>query len=293
MSDFFLNSEYLSLKEVLLCRPAFKISQGYSPKKVLHLKKPDPVVMNQELNGVIALYHKLGIKTFFVDPRKIPNTGSRYLFNLMFTRDHFFMTPAGAILSRMASPVRRMEISYVKRAFKKMGIRVRGEIQGSGTFEGADALWVDPKTVLIGVGNRTNDYGFNQIKEILKPDGIWCVRLPAACLTLHMLGAVQLIDKGLAVVRAGAVKPEVVDFLHKNKVKIIKIPENEEVQNKQAFNFVTVAPRQVILPAFCPKTKKIFSRYKIKVLAEVPLTQFISAGGGLACLTGILARRKN
>jgi len=293
MNNFFVNSEYLSLKAVLLCRPAFKISRGYSPKKVLHLKNPDPVVMDEEFNGIIALYNKLGIKTFFVDPRKMPNTGSRYLFNLMFTRDHFFMTPAGAILSCMASPVRRMEINYVKRAFKKLGVSVRGEIQGSGTFEGADALWVDPKTVLIGVGNRTNNCGFNQIKEILKRDGIQCVRLPAACATLHMLGAVQLIDKGLAVVRTGAVKPEVVDFLNKKKVKIIKIPENEEMQNKQAFNFVTVAPRQVILPAFCPKTKKVLSRYKVKVLAEVPLTQFINAGGGLACLTGILARRKN
>ena len=290
MASHFLNSEYLSLKTVLLCRPFFKTKDAYDPKKALHLRKVDPVAMDRELEEIIRLYGKFGIKSHLIDAQKISPGGSHYLFNLMFTRDLFFMTPKGAIVSRMASLVRREETKYLKKALKKQGVPIRKVVRGKGTFEGADALWVNPKIVVVGVGNRTNDNGFKQVKEELNKDGVRCLRFPASCGSLHLLGAAQFIDKNLAMVRVKLVRPEFVDFLQKNKIEIIRIPENDEVKNKQAFNFITIAPRKIIMPANCPKTKKIFQQQKIKVLAEVPVTQLINAGGGLACATGVLKR---
>jgi N-dimethylarginine dimethylaminohydrolase len=290
MVNYFLDSEYLSLKTVLLCNPSFKTGNTYNPKKSLHLKKVDFVAMNEEFKEIIVLFKKFGIKSYLIDPQKMPHTSSRYLLNLMFTRDLFFLTPKGAIVSRMASFVRRGEVKYAQRALKKLGVPIRKVIQGRGAFEGADALWVSPRMIAIGVGNRTNSSGFKQVKEELSGDGIQCVRLPPSSGTPHLLGAVQIIDKNLAMVRMGLVKPQVVSFLRENRIGIIRIPENEEVKNKQAFNFVTVAPRKIIMPAACPRTKEIFQKHGVEVLADVFITQLINAGGGLACATGILAR---
>jgi len=290
MSKTFLNSEYSPLKKVLLARPFFKTKDNYSPGKLLHLRNVDSVVMGKEYERMIILYKKFGIKSYLVNLEKIPRTGSRYLFNLMFTRDLFFMTPKGAIVSRMNSLVRRQEPRYAQRSLKDLGVPIRKVISAPGTFEGADALWVSPETVIIGLGKRTNKSGFKQVKEELSKDGVACLDFPASYVSPHLLGAIQIIDKDLALVRADAVKSGIIKFLRKSGLKIVTIPENDEIKNKQAFNFITVAPREVIMPADCPKTKLIFQRGGVKVLAEISVTQLINAGGGLACATGMLIR---
>jgi N-dimethylarginine dimethylaminohydrolase len=202
------------------------------------------------------------------------------------------MTVKGAILSRMASVIRRDEATYAKRALKKFRVPIRKAIQGDATFEGADALWVNPRMVAIGVGKRTNNCGFEQVKEELKRYGVKCVSFPAPFGTLHLLGALQLIDKNLAVARTGLIGTGIASFLKENKIKVIEIPENNEVKNKQALNFITIAPKKIIMPAFCPDTKMILRRHGIEIAAEVPVTQLINCGGGLACATGILSRGK-
>ncbi len=292
MTRYFLDSEYRPLKAVLLCRPALQIGNAADPGKFLHLRKIDLAAMEAEFRGIIELYKKLKIKSYLLNSQKMPHSVNQYLFNIMFTRDLFFMTVSGAILSRMASVVRRQEPRYAERELKKIGVRIRKVIQGNATFEGADALWINPRLVAVGVGKRTNHSGFVQFKEELQRDDIQCVGLPAPCATLHLLGALQLVDKNLALVRVGLVKPEIISFLKENKIRIIKIPENNEVRNKQAMNFVTLAPKRIIMPAFCPRTKIIFQRHGIKVAAEIPVTQLINGGGGLACATGILARAR-
>jgi N-dimethylarginine dimethylaminohydrolase len=293
MAGYFLDSEYRPLKAVLLCKPSSRIGNVIDPGKVLHLKKIDPAVMEKEFQGIVMLYKKLRVKFYLINTGKASNADNRYLFNMMFTRDVFFMTGRGAVLSRMASVVRRQEPVYAGRALEKIGVPIRKVIHGSATFEAADALWVTSGLVAIGVGNRTNNDGFMQIKEELKSDGIRCVRLPAPRGALHLLGALQLIDKDLVLVRVDLVKQDVASFLKENKIRIIEIPENDEVKNKQAFNFVTLAPRKIIMPAFCPRTKAIFTKQGIEVVAEIPVTQLINAGGGLACATGILARQRH
>ncbi len=290
MVAYSLDSEYLALKAVMLYKPSRKIERIHDPREVLYAEKIDSEIMNREYGKIIELYKKLKVKLCFIDSNRIKNTDYRYIFNLMFTRDLFFMTPSGAILSRMASGVRQDEVFYAKRALKENGVRIRKIIQGNATFEGADALWVTPRMVAVGVGNRTNEDGFMQIKEELKRDGVQCACLPAPKGTLHLLGALQFIDKNLALVRTYLVSPKIISFLEKAGIKIIEVPENSEVKEKQALNFVTIAPKKIIMPAGCLRTKKIFKRHGIEVVAEARITQLINGAGGLACATGILAR---
>lgn len=290
MAAYSLDSEYLALKAVMLCKPSRKIESVHDPREVLYTEEIDSEILDKEYGKIIELYKKLKVKLCFIDSSRIKNTDCRYVFNLMFTRDLFFMTPSGAILSRMASGVRQDEIFYAKRALKENGVRIRKIIQGNATFEGADALWVTPRMVAVGVGNRTNEDGFRQIEEELKRDGIECVCLPVPKGTLHLLGALQFIDKNLVLVRTGLVSPMIISFLEKAGIRIIEVPENGEVKEKQALNFVTLAPKKIIMPACCPLTKKIFKRHGIEVVAEVCITQLINGGGGFACTAGILSR---
>lgn len=286
----FVNSEYRPLKAVLLCRPPPENNNVNNAQDVLYSKNIDCAKLKKEYQQIVDTYRKLGIKVFFVDPEKIKNTDERYVYNLMFTRDLFFMTPRGAIVARMFSDIRKDEVKYAGRALKRMKVRIRKYIGNDATFEGADALWVNDGLVAVGVGNRTNAQGFQQVKEELKHESIRCVCLLAPQDTLHLLGVLQFVDSGLVLARIDLIDSRVRNFLKENKIRIIPVPENAEIRRKHAMNFVTVGPRKIIMSAGCPQTKKLYERAGIKIAAEVRVTQLVNGNGGIACATGILAR---
>jgi len=123
--------------------------------------------------------------------------------------------------------------SWAKGALHAAGVPVRTAIYGSGTFEGADALWINNSLVIVGVGNRTNAEGFRQIKEELMQDGVNCISVPSPCSSTHLLGSLQFIDSETALVRFGLSDSEIIiNLLKENKIKMITIPENAEVIEK-------------------------------------------------------------
>lgn len=290
MFRYCVNSEYMPLEAVLLCRPERRIEGIACPGDVLHVGKIDYAGLAEEYEGIIKLYKTLKIKVYFIDSRKIKGTDESYIFNLMYARDLFFMISKGAILSRMCFDIRRDEVKYAQRALRRIRVFIRKSIQAGATFEGADALWVNDRLVVVGTGKRTNAEGFMQVKEELRSDGVRCVSVPAPQGSLHLLGALQFVDSNLALVRADSINPQILDLLKRNKIKVISIPEGPELIKKQAMNFVTIAPRTIIMPSGCPRTKKIYEKAGLKVAAEVKATGLAAGGGGLACATGILAR---
>ncbi len=285
-----VNSEYKLLKAVLLHKPGPEIEEFDNPEGVLYVRKIDYKIIEKEYRQIIEMYKKLKIKVYLIDANRIDGGDRRYLFNMMYTRDLLFMTPEGAIISKMAHDVRQDEVKYAERTLRSIDIPIRKTIEGSGTFEGADALWVNDRSVIIGVGNRTNVEGFLQVRDELKLQGIRCVSVPAPRDTLHLLGTVQFVDSDLALVRIDSVGLEIIDFLKRNKIKIVNIPENDEAKERQAMSIVAIAPKEIIMPADCPKTKKIYQSYGIKIAAEVKISQLINGGGGLACATAIITR---
>jgi N-dimethylarginine dimethylaminohydrolase len=203
------------------------------------------------------------------------------------------MTPGGAVLAGMANATRRGEVPYVRRALASEGIPVLHQVSGGGSFEGADALWVDHGLVVVGVGHRTNPEGYAQVRDALADIQVECIGLPSTqTVTQHLLGAVQIVDKDLALVRYEIADPEVVEFLERRHFTLIRVPESEEVLSRQAMNIVTVAPRSIIMSRGCPETRELFQRAGLTIAAELELTQLISGAGGLACATGIIAREE-
>jgi len=287
---YYCNSEYRPLKSVLLSLPEKVIGDIDEPESVLYTKLIDCHIIRKEFGELVKVYKKLKIKVDFIDTKIIMGTDPGYKFNLMFVRDLFFMTPKGAILSRMFPKIRRDEVKYGERALRNIKIPIIRLIQGEGTFEGADILSFNEKLVYVGVGNRTDMKGFLVLKETLGRQGVQCVHVPAPGGVLHLLGALQLVDFDAALVRTELIDPKIIDLLKISRIRIIAVPENREVRTKYAMNFVTVAPKRIIMSAGCPYTKKIYENSGIKIIAEVPATQLGNAAGGIACATGVLSR---
>lgn len=284
-----VSSEYKPLEAVLLHKPGPEIETIDKPPDVLHIRRIDYKAMEKEYEQIIKLYKKLKIKVYFVNPER-NDKDDRGLFNLMYVRDLLFMTPEGAIICKMAYNIRSNEVRHAERALKDKGIPIRKIVKAEGTFEGADALWVNNRLVVIGVGNRTNVEGFLQVKDELKTQDIECISVSAPRDTQHLLGALQFVDSDLALVRVDLVDLEIIKFLKRNKIKIINIHEDEEVRDKEATNIVSIAPREIIMSADCPGAKKNYENHGIRIAGEVRINQLINGGGGLACATAIITR---
>lgn len=290
MNRYGVNSEYGSLSSALLYRPGAEIGNYPDPDRIFHLRPIDHPALMREFDAIVAAFEALGVVVTLVDSAPLDDD-CWYRYNMMYCRDLCFMTPAGAILANMAHAVRSFEPLYAARSLRASGIPLLHAVSGEGSFEGADAIWMRENLVLVGVGNRTNIEGYSQVREVLSRQNVECLAVPSYQITTqHLLGSVQIVDHDLALVRHGIVAPEVITLLETLRFNVVRIPENDEVRNRQAMNIVTVAPRTVFMTGGCPELKELYRRAGITVAAEFELTQLINGAGGLACATGIVAR---
>ena len=285
-----VDSEYKRLEAVLLYCPGSELRSVRNPNAVQHLVRIDPGAIKKEFAGIASAFRKLGVAVHF-PPRAFASGRWPEKLNLMYVRDLFFNTREGAVVSRMASAVRAGEEKHASLALAELGVPIARTISGRGLFEGADALWLDAKTVVCGVGNRTNAEGFAQLKEVLRAQGVMAVSTPLPRGVQHLLGILQIVDARLALVRVEIAPKSLVGLLVRRGFAVVPVPEIEETTARLGMNVVTVAPRTSVMPKGCPTLKRAYAVAGVAVAAEVEIGQLARGAGGLACAVGILSRR--
>lgn len=284
-----VNSEYGSLKAVALYCPGRELLQIKDPNAVQQLAPVSPGIIRREYAALAAAFRKEGVTVHMLTPG-FQRPGRGPAVNLMYVRDLFFNTLEGAVVARMASTVRAGEEALIAPELLRLGITINKSISGAGLFEGADALWLNKKTVICGVGVRTNDQGFLQLSQALALQGVKTVKVLLPPGVQHLLGLLQIVDRNLALLRTEKASASIKNILRKNNITIIPVPETDEVRLRQGMNIVTVAPRRIIMPSACPGLKKLYLKAGLSVAAEPCISQLINGAGGIACATGILSR---
>ncbi|MFI5348818.1 MAG: dimethylarginine dimethylaminohydrolase family protein [Elusimicrobiota bacterium] len=285
-----VDSEYKRLEAVLLYCPGRELARVRNPNAVQHLAKIDPAAIRKEFAAISAAFRKLGVEVHEL-PRSFDGRPWPVKLNLMYVRDLFINTLEGAVVSRMASAVRAGEEKHAALALSELGSPINRTISGRGLFEGADALWLDPKTVLCGVGNRTNSEGFAQLRAALKAQGVEAISTPLPRGVQHLMGILQIVDARLALMRVEIAPKSLVRLLVRRRFAVVPVPEIEETTERQGMNVVAVAPRMIVMPDDCPTLRRAYEAAGVKVAAEVAIGQLRRGAGGLSCATGILARR--
>jgi N-dimethylarginine dimethylaminohydrolase len=209
--------------------------------------------------------------------------------NYIFLRDLFFMTPEGAILARPASAQRAGEERSVCEALARLGIPILASLHGHALFEGADALWLAPNQVLIGVGRRTNREGALLVARVLRSLDVRVRRIAMPRGVQHLLGLVNFVDFDLAAVDRERAPAPLKRLLREEGVTLIEAPHDEELADRRGMNFVTLGPRSLVMPSGCPRLRRRLETAGIET-HELEIGEYLKAAGGLACLTGIIAR---
>jgi arginine deiminase len=278
-----ISTQYKPLKAVLLHRPGSEMSGLVDPDSVQMLDIPDTELASKQHDQIAEAYREAGVKVHYVDPPGIPTP------NQMFVADLMFMTPEGAIVARPASTVRAGEERWVARRLAELGVPIVKSIRGNGVFEGADAAWIDEDTIMVATGHRTNHEGFEQVEAVLNEMGVDVFHVGLPYGSMHLMGTLRIVDEDLALCWPGRVPYDAVAELRDRGFSVYFIPSLDEASSGMPLNFVTLAPRRILMPGGNPVTEAFYSDLGIDYRA-VMIDELIKAAGAVGCLSGILER---
>ena len=281
--SFGMDSEWAPLKAVLLHRPGSEIEVSVDPQRVQFEEAVDYDLARTQHDAIAQAYRAAGVTVHYLAPEdEVPP-------NQMFMADLMFMTPEGMILARPASDVRAGEERHAARKLAELGIPIVRSISGLGTFEGADALWLDPTTVILGRGLRTNPVGVAQITSVLEEMGVAVIPVDLPFGTMHLMGMLRIVDGDLATAYPRQLAVSGVEALRERGYQIAFLPDEHEAHHRSAHNYVTVGPREILMSSNCPITQAFYERHGI-TCHTVDVSELRKAAGAIGCLSGILQR---
>ena len=278
-----ISTEWARLKTVLLHRPGPELTATDDPNAVQMLEPIDLAQAQAQHDGIAEAYRQAGVAVHYVEPSQPPSP------NQVFVADLMFMTPEGVILARPASTVRAGEERWVARRLADLGVPIVRSVRGHGTFEGADAMWLTPQTVILGRGLRTNVEGAAQVTATLNEMGVEVVQVDLPFGTMHLMGMLRLADRNLALAWPKRLAHAGVEALKEHGYQVAFLPDETEAARASAFNFVTLGQRKILMAAGQPNTQAFFESLGITCLT-VPVHELRKAAGAIGCLTGIVER---
>ena len=276
-------NEWASLRAVLLHRPGEELESVADPDQAQMLAPLNLARARRQHDELARAYRELGIAVHHVEPPDLPPP------NLMFVADLMFMIPEGAIVGRPASTVRAGEERFIARRLAELGIPILRTVRGNGTFEGADAAWIDPGAVLLATGLRTNREGAAQVAGLLREMGVDVVHVGLPYGAMHLMGTLRFADRDLAIGWRGRVPYVAVEALRAHGYTVRFLPDEREAVRGMALNFVTLGPRRILMPAGNPVTRAFYEAAGI-ICHTVEVDELLKAAGGIGCLTGVLWR---
>jgi N-dimethylarginine dimethylaminohydrolase len=211
----------------------------------------------------------------------------------LYARDAAIVCDAGVILCNMAKPQRASEPRAHEAAYRAAGVPIHGRIGEDGRLEGGDVCWVDPRTLAVGRGYRTNDAGIRQLADLVRGcvDELIVVPLPhwrGPDDVFHLMSIVSPIDHDLFLVYAPLVPVPFREALLARGIELISVPDAEFAT--LGGNVLALAPREVLMVAGNPETRDRLTRAGVTVHEFSGQEICAKGGGGPTCLTRPLER---
>jgi N-dimethylarginine dimethylaminohydrolase len=277
------DSEWSSLKSVILHRPGSEIDAISDPDKYQMLEHINAPLARKQHDDLAQTFQNLGINVSYISPNDTPPP------NMMFCADLLFMTREGAILGRPASTVRAGEERWVARRLSDMGIPILQTLTNRAVFEGADALWLDKSTILIGVGLRTNSEAITQIRQLLSRMNVEVIEVDLPVGTMHLMGILRFISNQKVITWPYRLGWRAYDAITERGYQVLLIPDEKEAIQYSALNFVTIGPNEILMAENNPKTQTFLENHGVHCHC-VNINELLKAAGGIGCLTAVLER---
>src|SRR5919204_3210020 len=121
--------------------------------------EPDAVALAAEHEAFAAELADFGAEVVFAEE---PLPGA---LDAIYAYDPALVADAGAILLRPGKELRRGEPAALGRDLERAGVPVAARLEAPALAEGGDTLWLDERTLLVGLGYRTNEAGAEALRR--------------------------------------------------------------------------------------------------------------------------------
>lgn len=279
------------LKRVVVKRPedAFRSPDSIAREwqDLDYLRAPDLQLAIQHHRTFASLVKQSGAQVSYlpVDDR----TG----LDSLYVHDPVLITERGAVIFQTGKPARRGEGPAFEDALRDWDVPLLGRVDGQGTAEAGDTLWLDRHTLLVGRGFRTNAVGIESLRGLLSPAGVQVISFDLPFWNgpkevLHLQSFISLLDDDLAVVYRRLLPVQMFELLTRRGIQLVDVPDSE--YDSLGCNILAIAPRHVVMVAGNPVTRARIEAAGCRVSEFDGSEICLPGSGGPTCLTRPLLR---
>ncbi len=252
------------------------------------LSAPDLGAAIDEYERFLEILYSCGVKVHFL--RRSPET----TLDSIYARDASIASPTGMNVGRMGKPARHAEPEEHEQAFRGLlfDTRLAGRITPPGLLEGGDVVWLDPRTLVIGRGYRTNAQGIDQVRSLVG-DGIDVIEVPlphwnGETDVMHLMSLISPVDRHIAVAYSRLLPVPFRQLLLDRGYRLVEVPDDEFVS--MGCNVLALAPSRCVMLSGNPRTRTALERAGVEVIEYVGNEISVKGAGGPTCLTRPLVR---
>ena len=194
----------------------------------------------------------------------------------VFVEDAAVVFDELAILARPGAESRRAEVASVGKALEPH--RQLGRIEAPGTLDGGDVLAAG-KRVFVGLSQRTNRAGIEQMRALLGPHG-YSVASVSVERCLHLKSAVSQVAENTLLMNPAWIEASAFPGF-----ELLEVDAAEPFAANALL--VNGAVGAVIYPAAYARTRKRLEQRGIRVV-PVEVSELAKAEGGVTCCSLIL-----
>jgi N-dimethylarginine dimethylaminohydrolase len=209
----------------------------------------------------------------------------------IYVYDPVLVGAEGAVLLRPGKEGRRGEPSAIAASLTNADVPVARRLAEPVLAEGGDTVWLDGRTLLVGIGYRTNPAAVPALADAFPGVEVIAFDLPhwnGSSEVMHLMSFVSPLDGDLALVYPRIAPVRLLELLGERGIVIVEVPDDEF--ETQGPNVLALGPRHALALDGNPETRRRMERAGVDVVVYRGEEISRKGDGGPTCLTRPLLR---
>jgi N-dimethylarginine dimethylaminohydrolase len=245
---------------------------------------PDPTAAVAEHGAFCEILEAAGAEVVvsYHDPR---NPDAIYVY------DPVLVGTGGAVLLRPGKEGRRGEPLAIASSLAAAEVPIAAELAEPAFAEGGDTVWLDERTLLVGIGYRTNEAAVAALRDAFPGVEVLAFDLPhwnGSGEVMHLMSFISPLDGDLALVYTRIAPVRLLELLAQRGIEVVEVPDDEF--ETQGANVLALGPRQALALDGNPETRSRMERAGVDVTVYRGDEISRKGDGGPTCLTRPLLR---